>query len=142
MSLRPPVPSARARAYLKKMTELQMQSQVHITRPGNPTFDPASGLTTAHTGSDVYTGPARVYPTQGALQAIGDGLVSIGQTSISIPQDAPLPKVDDIVDVVSTPDDSAMVDRRYRVIDVSEGGILSPSRSLTCTTVEGNPWSA
>lgn len=140
--IRPPLPSKRARAYVTKMTLAQMTSQVAVTRPGPPTFDPATGLTEAHAGATVWSGPARIYSTSGSLTVMGEGVVSLGQTNISIPQDAPLPKVDDIVDVTSSLDDPAMVNRRYRVIDVSEGGILSPTRTLACTTVEGNPWSA
>lgn len=140
--MRAPIPSKRAREYVKKMTVAQMTSQVVVTRPGAPTFDSATGLTEAHTGSTVWSGPARIYSTTGSLTVLGEGLVSMGQTTISIPQDAPLPRVDDIVEVTASPDDPAMVERRYRVIDVSEGGLLSPSRQLTCTTIEGNPWSA
>lgn len=140
MTLRPPVPSARARAYVKKMAVAQMTSQIVITRPGTPTFDATTGLTTAHTGTTVWTGPARFYSTTGGVQVIGDAVVSLGQTTVAIPQDAPLPEIDDIVDVTSSPDDTAMVGRRYRVIDVSEGGLLSPTRNLQVTTVEGSPW--
>ena len=140
--MRAPVPSARARAYVKRMAVAQMTSQVVVTRPGTPTFDPDTGLTTAHEGSEVWTGPARIYSTTGGLSIQGDGIVSLGQTTIAIPQDAPLPHVDDLVDVVSSPDDSAMVGRRYRVIDVSEGGIISPTRNLQVTTVEGSPWAS
>lgn len=140
MTLRPPIPSARARAYVKKMAVAQMTSQVVVTRPGAPTFNATTGLTTAHEGSEVWSGPARIYSTSGSLTVQGDGVVSMGQTTIAIPQDAPLAHVDDIVDVTSSPDDSAMVGRRYRVVDVSEGGLLSPTRNLQVTTVEGSPW--
>lgn len=142
MALRPPVPSARARKYLTKMVVGQMTSTITIERPGRPTFNPTTGLTTGVEAQAIWTGPARVYGTTGSLTPLGDGVISLGQTNIAIPQDAPLPKVDDIVTVTVSPDDTAMVGRNYRVVDVSEGGILSPSRTLTVTTVEGNPWTA
>jgi Family of unknown function (DUF6093) len=141
MTLRAPVPSQRARNYVKKMALAQMTSQVAVTRPGAPTFDADTGLTTAHSTDPYWTGPARIYSTTGGIQVIGEGVVSLGQTTIAISQDAPLPKIDDIVEVTSSPDDPAMVGRFYRVIDVSEGGLLSPTRNLQVTTVEGNPWS-
>jgi len=137
-----PVPSARARSYLYKMTVGQMTSTVTIERPAVPTFDSTTGMSTAHTSVVVWSGPARIYSTTGGMQLVGGGLAAIGQSTVSIPQDAPLPKVDDMVEVTASPDDPAMVGRRYRVIDVTEGGILSPSRQLTVTTQEGSPWTS
>lgn len=140
MALRPAVPTKRARTYLTKMTLSQMTSQVSIERPGDPTFNATTGLETATTTGAIWSGPARIYGTSGSLTMVGDAVVSLAQTTISIPQTAPLIKVDDIVTVTSTSDDPAMVNKRYRVVDVTEGGLLSPTRQLTATTLEGSPW--
>lgn len=140
MATRLPIPSARARSYLTKMVVGQMTSTVSIERPGAPTFNATTGAITGVKASDLWSGPARIYGTRGSLTSLGDGVVSLGQTNISIPQTAPLPHVDDIVTVTFSPDDPALTGRRYRIVDVTEGGILSPMRVLTVTTVEGSPW--
>lgn len=139
--MRGPLPSAKARAYVTKMAIAQMSSTVTLERPSNPTFDSTTGKMTAGGSTLYWTGPARIYPTAGGMTQIGGAVVDQGQTTVAIPQDAPLPKEDDLVTVTATTDDSAMTGRKYRIIDVTEGGILSPTRNLTVTTVEGSPWS-
>lgn len=140
--MRAPVPTKRARAYLYKQTVAQMTSQVTIHRPGTPSFNATSGTMTAQGATTIWSGPARIYSIQGSLQVVGGGIASLGQTTISVPQDAPLAKVDDMVEVTSSPDDPAIVGKQYRVIDVTEGGIVSPARQLTVTVVEGSPWTS
>lgn len=140
MALRPPVPSRMARSYLSKMAIAQMTSTITVSRPADPAFNTTTGEISTGTYVTIWTGPARIYSESGALSVIGDEMVSVGTTYIAIAQSAPLPRVDDIAKVNTTLDDPALVDTVFRIVDVSVGGLLSPTRRLTVTTIESNPW--
>lgn len=140
MGFLPPVPSPFARKYLVSMATAQMTSTITITRPTETAFNATTGDLTAGTAAAVWSGPGRIYSEAGSLTAIGGELVSLGQTFIAIPQSATLPHVDDLVTVTASSDDPALVDRVFRIVDVSMGGVISPTRKLTVTAIEPNPW--
>ena len=141
--LRPAVFSNRALSFLAVKMLSQMQMTIAITRPIAPTFNAATGLMTAHSNAiALYTGKARVYQVSGGQQSqIGDGVIFLRTTSVSIPETlASGVRVDDMVTITASIDDSVEVGTKYRIIDVTMGGIGDPTRKLTCTEWEPNAY--
>lgn len=134
--------SSLARRYVRNRVEAQMTSRVTIYRNSNPSFDSSSGVYTAHKGTQVYTGKARIYGVDGAgVTQVGEGDFVNRQTYITIPGDAKVPHVDDVV-VITHSVDTDLVGRAWRVIAVDGGSILMHSRRLTVTGVmENRDWS-
>jgi hypothetical protein len=121
----------------------QMQSSITVLRPVAPSFDAASGLITAHSNTTtVWTGPARVYTASGGGNTqIGDGYLTLRTTTISVMEvGSDVIQVNDLVKITSDADDAAATNKQFRVIDVTLGGVLDPTRKLTCTEVEANPF--
>lgn len=113
-----------------------MQDTVVITRPAIPTFDDTTGLMQAHKLTDVYQGPARVYPGRGPSPvALGDTIVTFQTIMVAIPFSAPIPHRDDLVRVTVSID-PGLVGKTLRIIDVTVGGQIVASRTMTCTEVE------
>lgn len=121
----------------------QMQNSVQVLRPVAPTFNATTGLITAHSNTTlVWSGPARVYPASGGGNTqIGDGYLTLRTTTISVMEEgSDIIQVNDLVQITSDVDDAAGTNKQFRVIDVSLGGVLDPTRKLTCTEVEANPF--
>lgn len=137
------LPSKRAQAIITKKMLAQMGSTVVITRPTAPAFDATTGLMTAtDTNTPLYTGPARIYPVSGGGQTfLGSEDTVMRTTTFSVPQTGTEGlRVGDLVTVAATQDDQALVGRQFRVLDVSMGGILDPTRKLSTQAVEPNPF--
>lgn len=135
-----PLPSAYAVKYMRRRAELMMTSTIRIFHPGNPVFDSTTGMTGGGTPTNIYQGPARIFTMTGSPAPLGDQVVSMNQTVVSIPYNSPLPRVDDVVEI-QTNDDPALVGRNYRIVDVEEGGIASPVRHLTVSGVQPDAFS-
>lgn len=141
MTLRAQVPSKRALAYMRTKMRGQMQSIVAVYRPLEPTFDASSGLITAHAATQkVWQGPARIYPASGGGNIpLGDGYLTQRTSVVSVMEEgSEVIRVNDLVQIVQDADDAAGTGQEFRIIDVTLGGVLDPTRKLTCTDVEPN----
>lgn len=103
--------------------EGNMIAMVKVTRPTAPVFDrDTGGLAAMGADSVRYEGKARVYSVTGPVQyALGDEPTFYSSTFVSIPITAPIPRVDDVVEILSHPDPN-IVGRSFRVQDVEAGG--------------------
>lgn len=128
-------------AYLRNQATALMRSQVHVSRPGVPVYDPVTGNAVGTTGTSGYVGAAHIHPAVGGAAVYqNDALVSMVQVQVSLPWNAiPVPHEEDQVVVISD-DDASLVGKTLRVVDVSAGGIGFAVRMLTCTFVEPNPY--
>ncbi len=124
-----------ARAY----AELNMVSQVTITRPGAPEASTGHDMAaTATTG--VYRGKARIYSTSGAQWGDwGDDVQAAQSTYVSIPLEVAgavaNPVIDDIVEVTAHLD-PLLVGRFFRVVDVEQAGQIPAVRRMQVTGIE------
>lgn len=139
--MKPPTIPASAIAYLRRQATAQMRDQVRIKRPSVPVYDATTGIATGSTETVGYTGVAHLHPAQGGAAVFqGDQLQAMVQIQCSIPWDAsPVPHEEDHVEVVSS-EDTAVVGRTLRIVDVSYTGTGYPVRVLTCTFVEASPF--
>lgn len=128
---------------MKSKMSSQMQNSIVVLRPLAPTFNSTTGMITAHSDTTtIWVGPARVYPASGGGNTqIGDGYLTLRTTTISVMEEGShVIQVNDLVKITSDVDDVSLNDKHFRVIDVSVGGVLDPTRKLTCTEVEPNPF--
>lgn len=138
-----PFPSARAVAYIRKQAVRQMTDTVTVYRPAQPVFNNATGQMTATKSTVIYTGVARVEGSRGpAVQQDGNALLVFRQFVVTIPFDLnPSAHADDEVQILVN-DDQLLIGKTLRIIDVSTGGSLSASTSLTCVGIESSAFTA
>lgn len=117
-----------------------MVDTVAIYRPGPMAFNSTTGLNAATSVKKIYEGHARIYSVEGpSLISVGEADLVFRQTYISIPADVlPAPIRDDIVKVLEGRSDEDLLDKAFRVMDVSGGGIVRAVRRLLCQTLEEN----
>lgn len=138
-----PPPIAPHGAYLATAVTAFMTSTVELVRPAVPTYDPVLGTALAGStdGYTGYTGPAQLTRSASAGSVMsGESYSEISTVRVILPQIALLPRVEDQVIVVACPEDPSLVNEVLRVIDVSFGGITSPTRTLTCTFATATPF--
>lgn len=141
--MRSALPSKRALSFINQKMRSQMGSTIKVTRPTAPTFDTATGLMTAHdTGTVIYQGAARIYPVTGGGQSfLGSEDTIMRTTTFSVPEtETATVRAGDLVQVVTTLDDSALVGKEFRILDVTEGGLMDPTRKLSAQAIETNPF--
>jgi hypothetical protein len=113
-----------------------MEASVKIRRPPGTTLNETSGHVSVDPDgptSVVYTGIARIWTVDnGPAIFLGDAEpVETRVVRVSLPVDAPLPRIDDTCEILSCPYDLDM-DGRYGVITgVDGGGQLRSSRVIT-----------
>jgi hypothetical protein len=114
-----------------------MTSTVSVVRKSVPVLDPDSGMLSSLDDHVVYTGIARVYSVSGPLtMQVGDEPQYFSATTVSIPERTdPWPQVDDVVTILTCPDDK-VVGRSYRVTDVNVAGQFASALALSCTGVQ------
>jgi hypothetical protein len=141
--VRAAVPSPRAVRFVTRKAESAMTEKIVIARPSTPSFNSTTGTLTAHSNSTIYSGKARVYPMQGPqVSVLGEETIVYRQTSVSIPNSAPTPKVGDLI-VIKASNTKGLINQQLRVLDVALGGAISPVQNMTCQNVEPNPfWDA
>jgi hypothetical protein len=125
-----------SRKLVTKRAEAQMLSTVLIQRGDLGETDPLTGVVGGIVNpTTIYSGKARVYPVSGAAVSIGDGMIDMRTTTISIPMSAPVPKRDDIVTITSDDlSDQDLDSRTFRITEVDGGGYIGAARRLTCTS--------
>ncbi len=111
------------------------------SRPGGPahTTDPTTGAV-SYGSAPLYSGKCRVQMMTGVR---GDNLLRAGERSIvvqsaiiSLPIDAPVHRVDDLITVTASALDPQLISRVYRVEDVTHKTYLT-ARRLICQEVTG-----
>ena len=133
--------SDRTRSYVRKRTLDAMTAQVTIYRMHKPEMDPTSLLIISDTAETIYTGQARIRQVSGAAPIlVGEEQLTLAGTAVSIPYDAALPRVDDIVVVDSFGTDTELVSRAFQVRDVDGGGLIRAVRTMTCTLYNESRW--
>ena len=114
-----------------------MTASVKIVRMDDPALGEDGGLaaTEKHT---VYEGKARVYGVSGPMTMnLGEEPQYFSSTYVSIPYDAVLPRVDDVI-TVTAHHDWTLVGRTFRVMDVEAGGQYPAVRRMQVTGVQNS----
>lgn len=137
---RPPA-SSRTQRYVRARALANMTAQVRIVRAAKATMDTTSLHLTAVLASTIYEGVARVYSTQGSAPIYaGEGIIATSGTQVSLPYDAAIPRVDDVVLVLAFGSDPELADDTFQVKDVGGGGLIRATRLLTCVAYQANRW--
>lgn len=131
--------SPRAKAYVRRAAEAQFTCSVRIFTNTVPTLDANTGLYTADEGTDVYSGPARIWSVDGGgVIAVGEGDYAMQSTYCSIPWDhTPVPEADNTV-VVTAAEDASLVGRSFRIMSVDGGGQARATRRMQITGLTEN----
>jgi hypothetical protein len=137
---RPPY-SARTLAYARSRLADNMLGAIQVLRRAVPTLDSTSLVLTTTVATTVYDGKARIYSSNGGAPIfVGEGIIAVTATTVSLPHDAPEIKVDDIVLVTSFGADVQLQDDTYTVKDVAGGGLMRATRQLSCQAYQANRW--
>ena len=120
-----------------------MTAKVKITRPGGWAFDPETGIEAPAAGVVIYDDIARVWPISGAaVQGMGDEPQYFDTTMISIPLNAAVARIDDVVEITVHKDPRA-VGRVFRVTGHETGGQLPAVQRMTATGIApSKQWTA
>lgn len=135
------------------IVEGNMTSQLRISRtdPEAITWDPVAKKVVVPPGDVIWepdpdAGPDDLPMGIGAVKtvsgpvtlALGDEPQYFSSTFITIPMRAPTPQVNDIVQVLTSPDPK-LVDRFYRIVDVELGGQLPVLQRLQVVGIQPSP---
>lgn len=121
-----------ARDYGRAHATEMMEDEVRITHPGptETSYNPATREVTTTNGVLVYQGVARVWEVRaGSKQTIGDRVLRVTQTYVSIPWDSAIPEPLDRIKITASVD-PRLVGRTQRVQSVTRGGGLRVSRVM------------
>lgn len=120
---------------LRRMAEEHMVDTVRVYRPSTSVL--SDDLTETNVpGALVWEGKARISPTQGPReQGVGEGVISMRDADFLIPHDAPLPWMDDEVEVVASAD-AALVGRWFRITDVR---VFSQQAARRFSAIQAQP---
>lgn len=137
-----PAVSMRTLAYIRRRVLMAMTAEITILRMVRPDLDGNSLLVTSGVASTIYTGNARIRNVgSGGPIIVGEETVSTSNTLISIPFDAVVPRIDDVVLVGDYgPEDTDLNDRAFQIKDVDGGGLLRAVRTLSCSKYEESRW--
>lgn len=121
-----------AQLLARRQAEAAMTATVVVARTDAPVFNPTTRSLAVPPGAMIYSGKAGITSGQGGDSGgYGDEPQTDTSLTIYIPLSATTPMVDDIVAVLTHPDDPAVVGRSFRVTDVGIGGRLIASRRLS-----------
>lgn len=125
------LPSQVAARYIRKRVNEQMAYRVQIYRAGAAAFNGTTGVYTTNAKNLIYEGKGRIwYAGGGSAISIGDGDIVITPTYLSIPFETdPVPRVDDVVVVISSPDPD-FIGRTLRITSVDSGSYIHPARKM------------
>lgn len=121
-----------ARDYGRSHATEMMEDSVRITRPGpaETSYDPNTREVTTTNGVLVYEGIARVWEARaGTKLTVGDKVLRVTQTYVSIPWDSPIPEPLDRIKITGSVD-TRLVGRTMRVQAITRGGGLRVSRVM------------
>lgn len=128
-----------ARRYVRDRAQAHMNCTIILSRHRDGLLDPTSGLYTADTGKVIYRGIARIWDsTTGAIINVGEADLVTTVTYCSVPFDAAMPRVDDLVRVVTSPSDDTLETRGFRVMNVDGGGLMRATRRMQITALAEN----
>jgi hypothetical protein len=134
-----PIRDELAQRYLSRYVNLNMHHAVLITRMTDPVFDSTTGTLSAQLAEVVYSGAARIYSVTGPVTySLGDEPQFFSTTYVSIPLEDGWdePRRADVVEIVASPNDPAMVGRQFQVTDVEAGGQYTACRRLSVIGVQ------
>lgn len=134
---------SRVMALARGFAESNMTSTVQIVRKQPPVFDDVTGDLASGAPLLVYSGKARVTPASGLVRfSFGDEPSYFSSAVVSVPVVTEvLPRVDDLVLVVTSPGDSMMAGRVFTVQHVDAGGQFPAVRQLQVVGVqESQQW--
>jgi hypothetical protein len=131
--------SAEARQYVRARATEVMEYTCRITRGAPPEGYDEDTLvyTPAGLAEEVYTGPCRIWEVAGAASVVvGDTDVYQQTTQLSIPWDtsALIMRYDE-VEILTAPQDSQVVGKRYEIQTVAKAGELRATRRFEVTGV-------
>lgn len=128
-----------ARNYVRARAVAHMDCQVVLSRHRDGYLDQSSGLYTADTGTVIYKGIARIWDSNtGTIINVGEADLATTATYCSIPFDSEVPRVDDLLRVVSASIDTALETRGFRVVGVDGGGLTRATRRMQITALAEN----
>lgn len=137
---RPPA-STRTLAYVRARARANMLGSIQIFRLLAPTMNSSTLIMTTGTPTEVYSGPARIYTeTQGGAVIVGESVLQTAATTISLPYNAALPKIDDVAVVISFGSDPELEDDAYQIKAVGAGGLIRATRQLQVMAYRANRW--
>jgi len=132
------VDDAAVTRYARRYAEANMTAAVTITRMAEPSLDDLTGGLTATEQFVLYSGKARVYGVSGPMtMSLGEEPQYFSSTYVSIPLAAPMPHVDDMIEVTAH-HDWTLVGRTFRVMDVESGGQYPAVRRMQVTGVQNS----
>jgi hypothetical protein len=124
--------SQRTKDWVRKSAEYQFNCTVRIFRNGTPTLNTTTGLYEPVEGTELYNGSARIWSVDtSGFFFVGENDLSRKETYCSIPWDhEPVPRNDDTVEVLLSPDDSDLDGKSFRIMSVDGGGQILPTRRM------------
>jgi hypothetical protein len=128
--------SPTAQAYIRRRASELMADECRIFKPQKPVLDRNTGKTVTPSPVTKYEGPCRYWEVQSGQQiSVGDEQLTLTQSYLSLPYDAPVPESDDIVEITKSVD-STLQGTTVAVISITRGGGLRGSRKLLVRVVE------
>lgn len=131
-----------AREYIRKRSTELMHDACKIYTPGPPLLDRSTGNTTTPESAIKYEGPCRFWEVQAGQQVmVGDQELTMTQSYLALPFDAPVPEGDDTVEITDC-DDPSLIGSTVDIISVVRGGGLRGSRKLLVKVInsESGSW--
>lgn len=137
---RPPY-TTRTQRYVRARARGNMSAAIRILRVTVTAMDADTLLITAPAAVLIYSGIARITTLNpGGLLSVGEEQISTRSTQVSIPYDASVPHVDDIVVVDSYGSDENLSERTFQVKGVDGGGLIRAVRTLSCVSYFESQW--
>lgn len=120
-----------ARAYGRHRATELMEDRCRILRPGpvSTTYDPVTRKVITVSGVLVYEGACRLWEANTSRTEVNGQLFTVAQPYLSIPWDAPIPEMNDRVEMLDSVD-SKLVGRGLIIMSVTRGGGLRVSRRM------------
>ena len=119
-----------AQMFAVAISQGAMNSTIIIRRPSLVGFDETTRKYTESSKAVLYTGDAGLTPATGSSQFdLGDEPTYYSSVNCLLPQSSPHVQIDDVIEVVTSPDDG-IVGRFFRITDVPVGGRIAASVSV------------
>ena len=126
----------RSREYVRNRAQQHMEATVKVYKSGDVGFDPTTGISVFPDREPYYEGIARIWQVnEGDMVLSGEAQITQLTTNISIPWDAPSPRKDDIVVVVTNPPDTRLAGWVFHCVYVDGGGYIGGTRRMRTTAL-------
>ena len=90
-------------------------------------------------GETIYTGPARVRPTAGQNETVGESVIHMRSAQFTLPHTAPQVRRDDVIRVMDSPN-SDLIDRWFQVTEERIAGQEAYKRVETVSIAPSRQW--